>query len=457
MIHLLLLGLLTLGPASAVATEPVTLREVEASVVTHPERIAAEAAVDAAAGSSLAAAGAFDPHLRGGAFARPMGYYDQATADVGVSWQSPLWGLSLDGGWRIGRGDFASYEGKAETLRGGEWYAGVSVPLLKGGFFDEARSDRLQAIQGERIAEAELSVALLELRAEAAAALWSWAAAGQALRVAEDLLALAEGRAAAVDKRIAEGAAAEIDALEIRRSLLSRRSKVAAAAAKERAAAAKLALYLRDANGQPVVPPRERLPTLPPVPEAALLRDVESLWAARPEAALWDAELRRATLARRLAIAQLLPKLDVKVKVAADVATQPDPPENLALPVAEGGVSFDVPVAFRAGRGKLQAAEAKLRAVEAKSRWVRDKLEARARELLAALEGARRQLRLAEEAAAVGDALAEAEWTRYQLGSADLLMVNLREQAAAAARQEVAWLRAEVLALEAQWRALEGE
>jgi len=458
-----LLVLALAGPAPAWAQPRpeapplLTLTEVLASVQRNPKLIAADAELAEAAGLRMSADGAFDPSLNAFVGGRPLGYYDQVVGGASMSWQSPLWGMALEGGWRVGQGDFASYEGKRETLGGGELFVGLTVPLLYGGPMDAERAGRLRAQALEQGAGADRDIVLLDLRAAAEAAYWSWAAKATGRRVARELLDLALARETGLRRTIEAGAAAKIDGLEYRRSVLSRRGKLADAEAKERMAAAKLALYLRDADGRPRVVRWEEAPSLPEpsiAPRLAPEDAAQVAWAARPEGARWRAEQEVADASRRLARASALPKLDLKVGASADLPRQSDPSPSLAQPTLDARIDLAWPTAMRAGRGKVAQARSKVAQVDAKAAYARDELAARVRSLAAQLDASEQRLVWAAETVQVTEALADAERARFSAGDSDLLFVNLREQTAASAREEQAQLRADVFGLRAAWAAL---
>lgn len=455
---LVVLAGIGVGAGEALAA-PVRLADVLASVERHPKLIAADAALAAADGEALAAEGAFDPAVGGFFGGRPVGYYDQLLAGASVSWDTPAWGLEVEGGWRRGVGDFASYEGKAETTPGGEVFVALSVPLLEDGPMDAERAERLAARARRDGAAADRDARWLDLLAEAESAYWSWAAKAQGLAISEDMLALATDRFAGLRRRIDEGAVAPVDALEARRAVLSRQAKVEAARAKERGAAAKLALYLRDAAGTPLVVAAADAPDLPDISAEGRLAVEEAAalaWERRPEGVAWRAAQREIDASVRLARASVLPKVDLEVGASADLPPFAGASASLTEPTLDARLDLEWPTLMREGRGKLAASRAKADKVDADAGYARDQIAAEVRGLAAALDAAEARLALAEEAVDVAGALARAEESRFDLGDSDLLLVNLREQSLGAARIARAELRAEVLALRAAWRALVG-
>jgi hypothetical protein len=55
-------------------------------------------------------------------------------------------------GYKLGRGDYASYDGKSQT-DAGEWRPGVKLPLLRDRAIDSRRGALYKATIGRRIAD----------------------------------------------------------------------------------------------------------------------------------------------------------------------------------------------------------------------------------------------------------------------------------------------------------------
>ena len=102
------------------------------------------------------------------------------------------------------------------------------------------------------------------------------------------------------------------------------------------------------------------------------------------------------------------------------------------------GVQISVDLAQRKARGAYRAAQAERRAVDARLRAQRDAIQAEVRRARADLDAAAQKVALARSQVEVAQQLAEAERERFRNGASDLVVVNLRETAAAeAARFEV--------------------
>jgi outer membrane protein TolC len=445
----------------------LTLGQVLSSVRRHhPTVQAARQSLAATRGERLAAEGGFDLQLEARGWMAPGGFYQWGRADVALVQPTPLWGTTFYGGWRIGR-PFESneeldpgippYYRNYETLTGGEVRVGLTVPLWRDGPIDERRADLWRAQHAVDASARELDTSLLSMRLDAATAYWSWVAAGQKYRVAARVLDLAERRDAQIRARVAAGAIAPIEALENRRVILRRRrALIAARRALERAAIA-LSLYLRDRGGDPLVPPPERVPLDPPSPpplRVDLERAIRAALRRHPTLARFDALIERQRVSVELAENRFAPQIDVGVEASLDLGTGNARQQvTYEDPVLEGSVLLTFPFQFRQARGTIRETRGELARLGEEARLARDRVATSVRDALSAVRAAEEGVDMARQAAEVAEAVAEGERRRFELGATELLIVNLREQAAAQARAELADAEAALRVARAQWRA----
>lgn len=435
----LLLAPLLLLARPAAAESPLTLAEVLGSLErTHPDLEVAARGVDKAAGAAFAARGGFDPTLALRAKWAPVGYYPNGQVDAIVTQATPLWGTSLFAGYRLGWGSFPVYKGELATLSGGELRAGVELPIWRGGPIDARRAKIQAARLREGGARRGRDAVQLELEREASYAFWDWVAAGQQLQVARALLEIAERRDAGLQELARAGAIEPIKLVDNRRLVLDRRAKVIGAAREFEQRAIKLSLYLRDDERRPVRVGEGRVPPGFPAPrgldQGELEAEIERALQRRPDLEALTAERDAAAVSVRLARNQRAPDIKLQSYVARDLG---DGPDELRPTEWGAGVYVAMPLPLREARGELRVAQAELAAVEAKRRGLRDKIGAEIRAAHVAVEAAARRVALAREQIAAAEQLAEAERTRLAAGASDLVIVNLREQAAADAAREL--------------------
>lgn len=423
--------------------DALTLAEVLVVLAaTHPLLAAARQRQRAAEGDAMAARGGFDPVMRARGQYVPVGAFPRGTVDVELRQPTPLWGLSVYGGWRLGLGSFAVYDLRGKTAEGGEFRGGVSLPLWQGGPIDRRRADVQSAALAQEAATAEFEARAIELERAAGRAYWAWVSAGLRLDVQRDLLALARDRDEALRKQIVAGGVPPVEGIDNRRAIVDREARIVAAERALQQAAFDLARHVRDADGEVQTPAPERLPGAFPEPQRptsdVLEQMIRDAWERRPD-------LRRLVLQREAAAVELKlarnnrsPRIDVDAYAAKDVGSV-DPAYAYLRPAEfVASVSVELPLALRGARGKLRRAEAELARIDAELRMARDVVALELRDAHSALVAAHARVGLAREQLAAAHELEQAERSRFRLGDSTLLLVNLREQAATdAALQEI--------------------
>ncbi|MCA9698895.1 MAG: TolC family protein, partial [Myxococcales bacterium] len=253
----------------------------------EPRLEAAERARDIALAKLMSARGAFDTKATIRGEVQPLGYYTHGVVDAKIEQPTPLWGLSLWTGWRLGLGDFAVYDQKRLTAAGGEVRTGISLPLAQGGAIDGRRAKLRQAkIEVER-KTAQRDAKTLELEAKAAEAYWKWVAAGLSLEVERTLLEIAFERDAGLERQIELGNLESIIGDDNHRLILDREGRVVAAEREFQAATLELSLFWRDEGGRPLLAGADRLPdgfpTVTPPHTIDIDAEVEGAITRRPD------------------------------------------------------------------------------------------------------------------------------------------------------------------------------
>lgn len=463
-----------IAPLTVGGGPPLTLEDVVDSVRRHyPPLVAERQAVRAAEATRVVAEGGFDLQLDAEGKV-VTGYYDYFTAEAQLRQPTPLWGLTVFGGWRIGRGfgpegldedppsylgerSVPGYYGELETLSGGEVFIGGRLPLWRGGPIDARRAATRTADLGLRAARAGFTEKRLEIEREAAFAYWKWVSAGVKYRITLELLALAEERQDQIARRVARGGLPAIENLENRRAVLTRRQSLVDARRELEAAAIKLSLYVRRDDGRPRLPRPEELPTQVPEPaffELPEMRDaVDTALARRPESARVAALVGRREVVVELANNRAAPQIDLTVVGSQDLGSgQADQDKRLGDFVLSGSLVFSTPLQRRALTGAADRAGASLLATQARARFVQQQVVADVLDARSAVNAARDRVEAAEPGADISRAVARAERRRFELGATDLFTVNLRERAAASAEAKRAEARGLAHAAFAAWR-----
>lgn len=447
--------------ASAASAQPLALGDVVQSVerayplieAARLDRVAAEAELEVSLG-------AFDPSLRLRAASELLGGYPNGRVDAQFDQPIAPWGVNLFGGYRLGLGDFAVYDGKLRTNDVGELRAGGSLSLMRGRETDRRRVSAARSEAAQQIAESAFEAQLLEAARAAGQRYWDWVAAGHRVRIAQELLAVAETRDSWLEVRTKSGEVPQIDRVDNRRAIEQRRQGLVSAERAREQAAIELSLYLRNDSGAPVVALPARWRPFPAVVEAPLPSLEPALAAAlakRPEPRRLAAQRRQLELEASLAENQRLPGLDLTVAASKDLGEASDGDVKRGKPVVEGSLLFDVPLQSRLLGGRVKASQAGVSRLEALERLQADRIRADLQDALSALSAARERVVSARRELEAAREVERGERTRYEVGDSSLLFVNLREQQTVeTAQREVDALLEYQRAL-LQWNVARGE
>ncbi len=449
-----------------VASAPLSIREVLESVDRfHPMWLAITLERDRAEGQLISARGAFDTRVRGGGEVVPEGFYDRYTADLGIEQPTRLWGARLFGGYKIGRGDFPSYLGGEQTNKGGQVSGGVELPLLRDGATDASRTRLRSGELVRQAAEPQIELARISIVREASDSFWNWVAMGLNVDVEQRLLDAAEARQSQLGGRARRGAIPQIQLVDNERLIVDRRIRLRAAERDAQEAAIALSLFLRDERGRTSAPGVERLPA--DFPAERIWGDTQmegDVTRARTEHPLLrEFELRRQELEARYELERnrLLPDLRLRLSGSQDLGRSEggidtdgdfsrDSRDDFEL---KASLRLELPVLQREARGRAIALRAQLRRLELEQRLAGDRIEAEIRASMAALDAAFDQTTLARENLELATELERAEVRKLDLGSSDLIAVNIREVQAADAARALIFAQAAYFRSVARYRA----
>ncbi|MFV0443228.1 MAG: TolC family protein [Planctomycetaceae bacterium] len=386
-----------------------------------------------AAGNQVAARGEFDLKLKGASENGPTGYYQTYRQSIGVV--QPLYGGGeVFAGYRIGRGDYQPWYQERQTNDGGEFKAGLGIPLLQNTTIDPRRAALWQAQYGRQLAEPEIQAQLIAFVQEASYAYWTWIAAGANYQVVERVLELAEDRTDRIRSQVEAGLIDPPELTDNLRLVAERQAKLADARRKRDQSAAKLSLYLRDDSGRPLIPDIKQWAEFPEPPRT-LSQTTESEIAlalqSRPELKALDWQRRQIEVEYAQAENLTLPDLDAVLSGSQDVGQPTSKKRDKSQFEMEASLYLDVPIQRRKARGKMTALEGKLAQISAKRRMTSDKIAVDVQYARIALDAALQQVDQTREAVRLAEDLAERERQNLQQGLSDLLKVTLREQYAA--------------------------
>ena len=424
-----------------IAAEPLRLSDVLTSVTnTFPLVHAAALQFEVAQGQLQSAEGAFDLKLKAASENGPVGFYETYRQSAGAV-QPLMFGGEVFGGYRIGRGEFQPWYQERQTNDGGEFKAGLSVPLARNVSIDDRRAGLRKAAIDYSAADPQYRTAVIETVQSASNAYWDWVAAGAREAIAGQVLALATTRNNGLKEEVRTGAKPPPVLQDNRRSILSREAKLIDAQRKLQQSAAKLSIYLRTSTGEPLIPASTQLPEFPSIQEP--LDEIRSRLTqvalqTRPELRELDLSIERVDVEIAESENDLQPNVDAILVGAQDVGAPTSSKRDKSPFELEAAVLVDVPLQRRKARGKLASLEAKRSQIAHKQRLTTDKIRTEIDIAYAALTAAYERVQRTAEAQQLAEFMAGVEREKLAAGESNLLSVALREeQAAEAAGTEV--------------------
>jgi hypothetical protein len=367
-------------------------------------------------GSLLSAKGSFDFVAKTDAAARLDGFYTGDYADARIEKPLTYNGATVLSGYRGSRGTFPPYEEDYQTASGGEWYAGVQVPVFKGREIDERRAELKIADTLVSQAGFEAESVQLQVEREAADVYLRWRAAHGIAAVFKQLLKQAEDRLSQTAQGVAAGDRAGIDTVDANRLVLKRSALLKKSQAEIKKIGAVLSLYYRDDEGEPIALNQSRncasLGSYAKERVQRLLTPAQSELEeqARERSPILKAIDSSITITKTqgsLAENSLLPKLDLGVQVARDIGSGSKSTADNEL---KSILKFELPLERRQAKGKQLAVKAKQSALNHKRSLLLQKIHAD---------------------------VEKAEEKRLSFGDSSLLLVNVREQTLAEAEVSV--------------------
>ena len=420
------------APGKAVDAEPhaVQFEEVVRSVYrSYPMLEAALLNRNIALGQQVGASGAFDLKLKGASENGPQGFYQTYRQSIGVV-QPTYGGGEVFAGYRIGRGDFQPWYLERQTNGGGEFKAGVLVPLARNRDIDARRAELWKAGYGRHLAEPDIQAQLISFVQDASYAYWDWVAAGENHRIAKRILALADERTGRIEEQVKAGFLDPPELTDNLRLVAIREAKVADTRRKMEQTAAKLSVYWRDSPDNPIVATEAQLPGFP---EAAPVADdlganIQQALSQRPELRMLDMMRQQVQVDYSEAVNQLQPELNAVLWGSQDTGEPTSSKRDKSPFESEASVFLDVPIQRRKARGKMTETQSKMAQLSAKRRLTADKISIDVQMAHAALRSAWEQVERTSEAVKYAEDLAGRERANEAAGASDMLKVSLREQ-----------------------------
>jgi outer membrane protein TolC len=308
----------------------------------------------------------------------------------------------------------------------------MRLPLLRDREFDSRRAGIGKAAIDRELANPFILRQYLTFHRSARIAYFNWLAAGKRLAVAEDILEIATKRDDALKEQVKAGAIASITETDNRRLVVSREINVLNAQRAFESSSIELSLFHRDAaTGDPITPPRSRLPddfpkaTLPD--SINLINDRGNAAFRRPESREIELIIAKANIDRRLARNNLKPNLDLAFEF--NQALGNGRPSDIDESELTGLLKFSVPIGNNESKGRISVIDGKLKQLDEEKKFTRERILADANDAYSALQATHQALQMAGINVALATELEAAENEKFLQGASDLLSLQIREQA----------------------------
>ena len=416
----------------------LSLDDILVSVANcYPAINIAIAELQSAEGKIVASLGAFDSTLEGHSISQPLGFYQTYRNGVGLTRQLYSGG-EVYGTYRIGDGNFEPWFGERETNEAGEFKLGFSLPLLKDTVIDERRAK----LNSARLQRDQLSfnfdTRLLFFQRLASQSYWNWVAAGQVIKVQQQLLDLAEKRVDLIKIRVERGDLAELANIDNNRFIAKRKNSLIKANQMLRQSAIKLSLYLRDEDCNPLIASDTQLPADFPgatsIDQQRLDLDIQQALNVRPELAELRTARREAAVDLQYARNLTLPKVDLKGFAGQDIGGETSSKGDKTPFELQLGVVAEVPIQRREGLGKIRVAQGKIAQIDAKLRLVSDKITAEIKDAATAVNAAFNQIQQSRENLRLALQALDLGRKTFEAGDIDLIALNIYETSVADAQ-----------------------
>lgn len=409
----------------------------------NPRLRSAELEQDVASAELKNALGGFDPVLSAEyEYKTKDGKSKLDFLDAGLELPlATLFGPKLVAKYKRGLG--TSVDPQNLTAPDGEAAIGVKVPLLQGIFTDKRRAVLSKAELRPTLSNANQLEAQNALFREASEQYWTWAETFALLQVTERVFTIALDRRDAITVRARAGEAAPIDSIEAAQEVERRRGDVLKAKRSLEKAAIKLGVYLWT-PGETLMPkPLDALPAaLPPLPvvlRPQIERDKQAAVSLRPEATQASVSQQSAAIELNFSYERQRPMIEAQVQALYYKFG------NLNVNDYKIGLSISQPLLFRSANAETELAKIYVQRTALKRLEVERKVVADVDDAVSAIERALERVEAAEAETRYAVLMEQGERQKFQAGETSLLILNLRERAAAEAQAKLVSARADYL------------
>ncbi len=411
---------------------PLKIEDILRSVSRcYPQIKIARLEVNKTKGEYLSALGKFDPSLALKTASLPVGGYISNLGETEINIPTYYNGVKLFGGYRNGQGDWPIYYQNNLTNSGGEYRAGLSLPLLRDRLIDKERAGLLTQAETIRMKQQDAAVTKINVYHGAIKAYWQWVQAGLQVETFKELQVLAKTRQKAIVKQANQGDLPTLAIAENMQQIIQREQLLNQGNMILEQAKINLSLYYRDKHGNTKAPLDSELPS-DVLEQPSRLADGLTQLRQHPALKKLQNYSNIIKLKQNLAKNELLPNLDATGYTFKQNGTGGYP---LLIPqAAMVGVSFKFPIFQREAKGKLISARSELQQITTEKKFLFDQLKNQLANLYIGIKMYHHQVYLLEREINLAKKVQNGETKKFYEGDSTLFLVNQREQATAQVR-----------------------
>ena len=366
--------------------------------------------------------GAFDPLLIGGIdqkFYDGQTYY--STLNAGVKIPTRLgWDLKVMGDWN--RGEYLNSENRVPAE--GLTYLGIEVPLGRGMFTDEQRTQLKRAIVANEKSVTERRLVLNDLLYEAGIHFINWQEQEGLLLLAQEIYELAEIRLNQVKTNALLGDRPEMDTIEASAQLYLRKIDLDQRILNVKNARLQIENYMWEKGIIPLVLESTVSATAMTLvlPDGINTKEEFDL---HPVLTFYDLKIRDLQLEKKLKVEQLKPQFNINynlLQTPKDIVST-----NYSFTNYKWGASFYMPILLRKERSDLAITKLKMENTLLEMNHKKRDLETKQLQIRNEWNT---NVLLAESSLVVAEnyqQLSNAERSLYELGESSLFLINARE------------------------------
>ena len=382
-----------------------------------PKILSQNEKLNIAIGKSQKALGAFDSTFKAKRKQYVDSYYSTQYSDVSVEKAFQPLNTKLAIGYRKGVGNIPVYDGEMATDRDGEFYASLSLSLLRYRSIDANRFGLWKARNEEKIAGYTRDFKRIDILVKGNNAYWKWYFYYYKKSLYEVLVKLSSERIKAIEKRVKRNDLAKIYLVEANQYLLSFRRELVDVSARLRESVAKLKVYYPSASldSKPIDETKNKI-------KKVVKYNISNILERRPELEIYQLMVRNSNLDLSFAKQKLMPKLNLELqRYEARDEKSPYYDENKV------GLSFEIPIERSLGKGAVAAARSKVRSLQFEQVLIKRELRASLEALSARIDGDVQAFNILKDEQKAAKTLQKAEWRKFKSGMSDIFVVNVRD------------------------------